>query len=148
LATYRIAVGGQAPLQLQLGGGLGGGTVVGGTVVKVREVGVEGEKATGGTTEPTLSRPATPGTGSTIWGANDLSVEGLNVPPVAPILTSYSSSPTLPVAGGSIITLPPIRRFVFPRGSEFIIYPAGALLLYAKTSGVFTWAAEICWEEV
>lgn len=142
MATYRISIGGQAPLQMQLGP-----VPPIGIVVRVREIAAIGEKTTGSATDPVISRPATPGLGSTAWGAGDLSVEGINAAPATPILTSYSSAPTLPVPGKASVDLPPMRRYVFPRGSEMIVYQNGALLLYATAGGSFTWTGEMCWEE-
>jgi len=140
VASYRFTVGAQAPLQIQLGPSAT--TTV---VALIREAAAFGETLVGTASDPILVRPSSPGSGVNIFVA-PLDPGG----PTSsfPIIHSFSTAPTHFTPAGGPVVLPVTRRYVFPRGAEFVIYGSAAALLFATAGGGHTWTGELAWEEV
>lgn len=139
MSSYRFNIGGQSPLQVQLGV-----STRADSVARIREVAVYGESTTGFASDPVLVRPSAPGLGTENF-VDPLSPGGAQSS--FPIIYAFTTAPTKPIPTGQALFLPVTRRFVFPRGSEFIVYGNAAALLYATSSGGHLWGGELAWEE-
>lgn len=137
MALYRLAVGGQGPLEMQLG-------TTGTRAVLVKEIHASGESTSGTTSVPTVTRPSVLGLGTSIF-TTSIDSTGMSA---VPVITSFSSAPSLPTAVGSLWDLPASLHKVFPEGSELVVPQNSGILLYASTAGGHTWTGEFAWEEL
>jgi hypothetical protein len=117
-----------------------------GSVASLFAIKAEGQNSTGSASRPVIFRPLTPGSGTA--QTPEIRSRLSNEPASCTLLTTFTSSPSLPTVNLGAFNLPIKVSWMVDSLDGIIFSNGGAIALYQNTSGGHKVAGNVSFEEL